>query len=149
MGRGEVPKRRRDIRTKENREPVILENPRRDHSRKSREDTCQNPGESRNSENRSSRARRNIVTRKHDQRIHDKIRTIHLVDTWQRSAPSGKVPTRSKSTGDGGSTGKSRQKTHPSEIGIREIGNHRDKESMRCGTSNPEIPMSGLITVTR
>jgi hypothetical protein len=50
MGRGEVPKRRRDIRTQENRDPVILENPRRDHSRKSREDTCQNPGGSRKSE---------------------------------------------------------------------------------------------------
>jgi hypothetical protein len=41
MGRGEVPKKRRDIRTQENRDPVILEIPRIDLSRKSREDTCQ------------------------------------------------------------------------------------------------------------
>ena len=78
MGRGEVPKRRRDIRTQENRDPVILENPRRDHSRKSWEDTCQNPGESRNLENRSSRACRNLVTRNRDPRIRDKIRTIYI-----------------------------------------------------------------------
>jgi hypothetical protein len=90
MGRREVPKRRRDIRTKENRDPVILENLRRDHSRKSREDTCHNPGESRNSENRTSRARRNLVIRNRDPRIRDKIRTVHLVDTWQRSVSSGK-----------------------------------------------------------
>jgi hypothetical protein len=51
MGRGEVPRKRRDIRTQENRDPVILKNPRRDHSRKSRENTCHNPGESRRSEN--------------------------------------------------------------------------------------------------
>jgi hypothetical protein len=108
MGRGEVPKKRRDIRTQENRDPVILEIPRIDLSRKSREDTCHNPRESRNSENRSSRARRNLVTRNRDPRIRDKIRTVHLVDTCQRSAPSGKVPTRGKSTGDGGSAGKSR-----------------------------------------
>jgi hypothetical protein len=78
MGRGEVPKRRRDIRTQENRDPVILENPRRDHSRKSREDTCHNPGESRNSENRNFRARRNLVTRNRDPRIRDKIRTVYI-----------------------------------------------------------------------
>jgi hypothetical protein len=90
MGRGEVPKKRRDIRTQENRDPVILENPRRDHNRKSREDMCQNPGGSWNSENRSSRARRNLVTRNRDPRIRDKIQTVHLVDTWRRSAPSGK-----------------------------------------------------------
>jgi hypothetical protein len=90
MVRGEVPKRHRDIRTQENRDPVILENPKGDHSRKSREDTCHNPGESRNSENQSFRARRNLVTRNRDPRISDKIRTVHLVDTWQRSAPLGK-----------------------------------------------------------
>jgi hypothetical protein len=55
MGRGEVSKKCRDIRNQENRDPVILENPRIDHSRKSREDTCQNPGGSRNSENRELR----------------------------------------------------------------------------------------------
>jgi hypothetical protein len=32
MGRGEIPKKRRDIRTQENRDPVILEIPRIDHS---------------------------------------------------------------------------------------------------------------------
>jgi hypothetical protein len=78
MGRGEVPKKRRDIRTQENRDPVILENPRRDHSRESRVDTCQEIPQSRNSENRSSRARRNLVTRNRDPRIRDKIRTVYI-----------------------------------------------------------------------
>jgi hypothetical protein len=36
------------------------------HRSLSREDTCHNPGESRNSENQSSRARRNIVTQNRD-----------------------------------------------------------------------------------
>jgi hypothetical protein len=78
MGRGEVLKRCRDIRTQENRDPVILENARRHHSHKSREDRCHNPGESRNSENRNFRARRNLVTRNRDPRIHEKIRTIYI-----------------------------------------------------------------------
>jgi hypothetical protein len=34
MGRGEVPERRRNFRSQENRDLVILENPRRDHSRR-------------------------------------------------------------------------------------------------------------------
>jgi hypothetical protein len=33
------------------------------------------------------------------------IRTVHLVDVWQRSAPSGKVPTRSKFIGVWSSSG--------------------------------------------
>jgi hypothetical protein len=41
------------------------------------------------------------------------------------------------------------QRQVASEIGIREIGNRGDKESMRCETPNPETPMSGLIMVTR
>jgi hypothetical protein len=45
MGKGEVSKRRRDIRTKENRNSVILEKPRGDHSRKSREYTRHNSRE--------------------------------------------------------------------------------------------------------
>ena len=136
MGRGEVPKKCRDIRTQENRDPVILEIPRIDLSHKSREDTCQNPGGSRNSENRSSRARRNLVTRNRDPRIHDKIWTVHLVDTWQRSAPSGKVPIERSLIGNW-------------DLRIREIRSRGDKESMRCETSNAETPMKGLTMIAR
>jgi hypothetical protein len=105
MGRGEVSKGRRDIRTQEDRDPVISKTRGGIIAVEFKEDTCQNPGGSRNSENRSSRARRNLVTRNRDPRIRDKIRTVHLVDTWQRSAPSGKVPTRSESIGVGSSSG--------------------------------------------
>jgi hypothetical protein len=105
MGRGEVPERRRDIRSQENRDLAILEIPRRDHSRESRVDTCQEIPQSRKSENRSSRTHRDLVTRNRDPRFRDKIWTVHLVDTWQRSAPSGKVPTRSESIGVGSSSG--------------------------------------------
>jgi hypothetical protein len=78
MGRGEVSKKRRDIRTQENRDPVILKNWRRDHSRESRVDTCQENPQSRNLENRSSRARRNLVIRNRDPRIRDNIWTIYI-----------------------------------------------------------------------
>jgi hypothetical protein len=57
---------------------VILEIPRRDPSRESREDTYHNPRESQNSENQNFQARRNLVTRNRDPRIRDKIRTVYI-----------------------------------------------------------------------
>ena len=53
MGRGEVPKRHRDIRSQENQDLAILEIPRRDNSRESWVDTCQEIPQSQKSENRS------------------------------------------------------------------------------------------------
>jgi hypothetical protein len=78
MGRGEVPRKHRDIRTQEDRDLVILKNPGRDHSHESQVDTCQEYPHNRNSENRSSRARRNLVIRNRDPRIRDKIQTIYI-----------------------------------------------------------------------
>jgi hypothetical protein len=99
MGRGEVPERRRDIRSQENRDLVILEIPRRDHSRESRVDTCQEIPQSREiGESEFSNTKRSRHTESRSA-ISRQIWTVHLVDTWQRSAPSGKVPTRSKSIG--------------------------------------------------
>jgi hypothetical protein len=82
MGRGEVQERRWNIRSQENRDLVILEIPRRDHSCESRVDTCQEIPQSRKSENRNSRTHRDLVTWNRDPQFRDKIYTVHLVDTW-------------------------------------------------------------------
>jgi hypothetical protein len=92
MGRGEVPKKCRDIRAQENRDPVILENPRRDHSSESRVDMHQEIPQSQNSENRCSRARRNLVTRNRDLRIHDKIRTVYISGHVAETCTIGESP---------------------------------------------------------
>jgi hypothetical protein len=64
------------------------------------------------SENWSSRTHRDLVTQNRDLRFRDKICTVHLVDTWQRSTPSGK----------------SRQRVSHSVFEVhREIGNPGDE----------------------
>jgi hypothetical protein len=94
MGRGEVPKKCRDIRTQENQDPVILEIPRRDPSCRTPRRTCVRILE------RVSKTRgigvlehlENIVARNRDSQISDKIQTVYISGNVEEICTIGESP---------------------------------------------------------
>jgi hypothetical protein len=125
---------------------VILKIPRRDPSRRiprrTRVRILERFG-TRRIKTRRIRVLEHVEILSHEIAIHEfttRSEPFILMDTWQRSAHRGKsrqgvspsvmeVPRESPD-----------RKRHPSEIGIREIGNRGDKESMHCENPNPENP---------
>jgi hypothetical protein len=90
MGRGEVPKKHRDIRTQENRDPMILETRGKIIAVKLGW-TCVK--RFRRVEIQRIRVLEHVEILSHEIAIHEFVTRsgpFILVDTWQRTAPSGK-----------------------------------------------------------